>query len=403
MSTTAAASSAVAAADAVDSLWRRAQTAAVRRLGAATKQEAKMQRYKWWIGGAGGSVIVGILMSLLLGSHDPSSVPINDTGLIAFVNNNARLWTAGPVPDFDSYTLKDMKQMGTVAVSAHGMANMQQCGISPTAGLPKHFDSRDKWPTCFDALAAVSQQGNCSSSWAITAGGALADRFCLSDPDRFRGLKLSSQQLLACDTTLNRGCFGGSIDLVTSYLEHRGLVSEDCLPYVGKPPVSSNGGVGSVGGRKCPDKFKCEDASRHRSAFSCVLTETEQIKSEILLSGPVVALLYLYDDFFVYQSGIYSPTITSMPVLTTNTREPSLHAVKIIGWGEVEKTSYWIVQNSWGPGWGMNGYGYIKMSSIQTPDHNPLTHRDVVILENFVLATTPYNEVLIGAHLGEDE
>lgn len=38
------------------------------------------------------------------------------------------------------------------------------------------------------------------------------------------------------------------------------------------------------------------------------------------------------------------------------------HSVVIIGWGKEEKTGtgYWIVRNSYGPNWGMNGDFLVK-------------------------------------------
>ena len=36
------------------------------------------------------------------------------------------------------------------------------------------------------------------------------------------------------------------------------------------------------------------------------------------------------------------------------------HAVKIVGWGHEGTQFYWIVQNSWGPSWGENGYFRIE-------------------------------------------
>jgi aminopeptidase C len=33
-----------------------------------------------------------------------------------------------------------------------------------------------------------------------------------------------------------------------------------------------------------------------------------------------------------------------------------LHTVFIIGWGVQGDTKYWIAQNSWGDGWGEQGY-----------------------------------------------
>ncbi len=47
-----------------------------------------------------------------------------------------------------------------------------------------------------------------------------------------------------------------------------------------------------------------------------MLQSEKSIKHEILLSGPVVGLMFLYEDFFVYKEGIYSPQPTAAPVMT---------------------------------------------------------------------------------------
>merc|ERR1719359_823691 len=36
------------------------------------------------------------------------------------------------------------------------------------------------------------------------------------------------------------------------------------------------------------------------------------------------------------------------------------HAITTIGYGKEGSTKYWIIQNSWGTGWGKNGYARIK-------------------------------------------
>ena len=36
------------------------------------------------------------------------------------------------------------------------------------------------------------------------------------------------------------------------------------------------------------------------------------------------------------------------------------HAVEIIGWGTLKDEDYWLVSNSWGKKWGLNGLFMIR-------------------------------------------
>lgn len=78
----------------------------------------------------------------------------------------------------------------------------------------------------------------------------------------------------------------------------------------------------------------------------------------------------IYTDFFNYKSGIYSHASGSYA---------GGHAIKIIGWGADNGTSYWLVANSWGTQWGENGFFKIEIGTLNVdqavyaciPDSNP--------------------------------
>ena len=63
--------------------------------------------------------------------------------------------------------------------------------------------------------------------------------------------------------------------------------------------------------------------------------------------GAVEVGFFVMADFMNYKSGIFH----------SNSKQTlGGHAVKIVGWGHLLERFYWIVQNSWGPAWGEEGY-----------------------------------------------
>ena len=67
--------------------------------------------------------------------------------------------------------------------------------------------------------------------------------------------------------------------------------------------------------------------------------------------GPVIVAFDVYHGFFSYSSGVYS--------CATETQYAGGHAMVAIGY----TPSYYIVQNSWGTGWGINGNLHLTRSA----------------------------------------
>jgi hypothetical protein len=320
-------------------------------------------QYYIWVGGSVASIVVACLMLLLSPDKGPFQIPVNDAALITHVNRNAKTWKAAASSFFEGWTVGDAKMLEGISVSPMG-GGLQPCAVPIETQVPESFDAREKWPQCFDS--PIYNMGNCTASWAIATASALSNRFCISDPTEYSELMLSPQQLLSCDIA-NRGCSGGDLDTVWNYITTEGLVSETCFPYQADGTVSC--------------AAKCSSEAPLRGASHCALNNEAAIRKEVFLNGPVVAPLFLVNDFLVYRGGLYQETPTSTQ-LSDSRRQRILHAVKIVGWGSMEGKNYWLIENSWGEDWG--DHGFAKVVAGGDPDK-----REGIVVESFVLAGTP--------------
>jgi cathepsin L len=80
-----------------------------------------------------------------------------------------------------------------------------------------------------------------------------------------------------------------------------------------------------------------------------------ELKAIVANVGPVVISMHVVSTFQFYKSGVYYDSTCNSVCSTTN------HAMVAVGYGtDPVGGDYWLVKNSWGTGWGEQGY--IKMA-----------------------------------------
>jgi hypothetical protein len=143
-------------------------------------------------------------------------------------------------------------------------------------------------------------------------------------------------------------CGGGSCQFgwynssACAYLKNNGTPDEACWPYQPVNLDCSN---------TCPD---WRDRAVKIQSYGSISGITSHMNYVAIT--PVLVAFDVYTDFFYYAGGIYEHT---WGVLEAG------HAVSIVGYDTTGPIDYWIVKNSWGPGWGESGFFRIKMGECR--------------------------------------
>ncbi|CAG9762592.1 unnamed protein product [Ceutorhynchus assimilis] len=179
-------------------------------------------------------------------------------------------------------------------------------------------------------VTPIKDQGNCGSCWAFSITGTTEGAYYRKNG---KLVSLSEQQLVDCATDVNDGCQGGFMTETLPYVEQYGLQSEETYPYVAQDNACS---------------YNASKVVTKISSYVVLPVEDENALLEAVATvGPVsVAIDAYYIDS--YGSGVFEDADCSPDFLN--------HGVVIVGYGTENGKDYWLVKNSWGTGWGEEGY-----------------------------------------------
>lgn len=185
------------------------------------------------------------------------------------------------------------------------------------------------------AVTPVMNQGDCGSCWAFSATGSLEGQQKLSGKPL---VSLSEQNLMDCSTKYgNMACLGGIMDHAFQYIiDNHGVDTEQSYPYLAQTE------------KQC--RFNAANIGATMTSFADVSQDELSLVEASQKIGPIsVAMDAGWITFRFYKSGVYYEPRCSTTRLN--------HGVLVIGYGTQEDgKEFYLVKNSWGTKWGMDGY-----------------------------------------------
>jgi C1A family cysteine protease len=230
------------------------------------------------------------------------------------------------------YTLD---QLCGLVVPEGWQQNARFVKTTPRLSLPSYFDWRDS-----GGCTSIKNQGSCGSCWAFGTVAPLECNILIQDGVE---VDLSEQWLVSCNQD-GWGCSGGwwahdYHQWKTDPCGDNGAVLEEYFPYTATDATCN-----------CPYPH---DYWIDSWAYigSGDIPAVDDIKQAIMDYGPVSVALCVNSAFQAYTGGIFSgPTCSDIN-----------HGVALVGWDDSQGSNgVWFLRNSWGPGWGENGYMRIE-------------------------------------------
>ncbi|MHC1574328.1 MAG: C1 family peptidase [Candidatus Methanogasteraceae archaeon] len=239
--------------------------------------------------------------------------------------------------------------------------------------LPSSFDWRDS-----GNVTPVKDQTSCGTCWTFGTTSVLESAVLINEGAAYN---FSEQSVALCvdrswtylyNNTGNPGNAGGWGELAAEVFIKKGSVSESCNPY-------NTTALNCGGSCLCDDCTPVKRVDGYRLATNNG-SEIDVIKSAIYDHGPVTMSFY-WNSGGNYTNSTWGTVYDYYP-----SPESANHLVSIIGWNnsvphpdpDHDGTGAWIVKNSWGTGWGNDGYFYLAYNSSSVTEIAYLEYDDPV-------------------------
>lgn len=181
------------------------------------------------------------------------------------------------------------------------------------------------------AVGKVKDQGSCGSCWAFSTTSNLEGLYAIKNGKQ---ISLSEQQLVDCDK-IDSGCNGGLMENAYNYIQKAGGIQlESDYKYTAR-------------GSSC--KFDQKKVALNITGYTTVSENEEEIKNFLQTTGPLAVALNA-EPLQFYSGGIIDSDSSECDPQALD------HAVTMVGYGSENGQDFWIIRNSWGSGWGENGY-----------------------------------------------
>ncbi len=205
--------------------------------------------------------------------------------------------------------------------------------VSDAIGAPAAIDWRNNNG---NFVTNVKNQGSCGSCVAFGTISAVESRIKI-ERGAATAVDLSEAHLFYCIArSQGRTCSGNSggwwPEPAMIAFRDIGVADEACYPY-------------NAGDQNCTGR--CSDWQNRVTKIRDYkkLTSIAAMKDWISSNGPTQACFSVYADFYNYRTGVYKKT--------SNQLEGG-HCVSVIGYNDAQQC--WIAKNSWGTGWGDQGF-----------------------------------------------